>query len=258
MAFEKKETKFDKDKTYVFKLINGRSLFLGEENLTLASDGITPVKLRYIPSHPSPFESDQGEYDDATAARLKSSPIIFSDGEKRVTTQNLYEYLVNHDDFQGATKKHRLSKQEPRFYLHNPDAILDAQAKIQDKASLADESIKNAPMTQVREIAVGMFGSNPNDTDKKIMVDMRSLAKSKPDAILHAIQSDKPKRLHDIRMAFEKGIIVENGGEVSWKATGATIVIMQKKDIAKKVEYLADFCIREGNDFYALLKGELA
>ena len=99
MAYAKKETTFDKDKTYVFKLLNGRSLHLGEENLTMSDDGVTPVKLRYLPSHSSAFQEDQGELDEATASRLKSMPIIFSDGEKRVTSKNLYEYLVNHDDF---------------------------------------------------------------------------------------------------------------------------------------------------------------
>ena len=256
MAYAKKETTFDKDKTYVFKLLNGRSLHLGEENLTMSDDGVTPVKLRYLPSHSSAFQEDQGELDEATASRLKSMPIIFSDGEKRVTSKNLYEYLVNHDDFKG--KKHRLSSSPPRFYLHNPDAILDAQSKSQDKASLADESIKNAPAEQVRQIAVGMFGSNPNDTDKKIMVDMRNLAKSKPDVILQAIQSGKPERLYNVKTAFSKGILKEKDGEIKWAATGATVKILQKKDVAKKDEILADYCIGEGASFYELLKAELS
>lgn len=252
MAFQKKE--FNKEKTYIFKLTEGRSLFLGEENLTLDMDGITPLKLRYIPSHPSALEKDQGEFDEATLMKLKSSPIIFMDGQKRVTSQNLYEFLINHDDFAG--KKNRLSKKDPKFYLHNPDAILEAEEKLQDSASLAEDSIKNAPKEQVREIAVGMFGSNPNDTDKKIMVDMRNVAKKNPAAILHAIQSDKPQRVYSVKMGFEKGILSEKGGEVSWTKTGAVITTIQKKDIAKKVEILADFCIKE-DSFYELLKSEL-
>lgn len=255
MAFAKKETNFDKDKTYVFKLKNGRSLHLGEENLTLANDGVTPVKLRYLPSQPSAFQDEQEGIDDSMVARLKSEPIIFSDGEKRVTSKNLYEFLINHDDFEG--KKVRLSPQDPKFYLVNPDAILEAQAKSQDKASLADESIKNAPAEQVRQIAVGMFGSNPNDTDKKIMVDMRNLAKSKPDVILQAIQSGKPERLYNIKTAFSKGILKEKDGEISWGVTGAVVKLLQKKDIAKKDEVMADYAIKE-EDFYSLLKNELS
>lgn len=254
MAFTKKETSFDKDKTYVFKLIDGRNLHLGEECLTLDADGVSPIKLRYLPSQPSAFQDEQGEFDEAMVARLKSAPIIFTDGEKRVNAKNLFEYLTNHDDNQG--KKHRLSSAPPRFYLHNPDAILEAAEKEQDKASLAEDSIKNAPKEQVREIAVGMFGSNPNDTDKKIMVDMRNVAKSNPNAILHAIQSDKPQRIFNVRMGFEKGILSEKGGEVSWTKTGAIIMTIQKKDTAKRTEILADFCIKEDN-FYELLKSEI-
>lgn len=256
MAFEKKGTNFDKGKTYVFKLTNGRSLHLGEECLTLADDGVTPLKLRYLPSQPSAFENEQDGIDDSMVSRLKSDPIIFSDGEKRVTKKNLYEYLINHDGFAG--KKARLSTQDPKFYLVNPDAILDAQAKSQDKASLADESIKNAPAEQVRQIAVGMFGANPNDTDKEIMVSMRNLAKSKPDAILQAIQSGKPERLYNIKTAFTKGILVEKDGEISWGATGAVVKLLQKKDIAKRDEIMADHAIKDGAEFYELLKAELS
>ena len=255
MAFQKKETTFDKDKTYVFKLTNGKSLHLGEENLTLDADGVSPVKLRYLPSQPSAFQDEQGEFDDATLARLKSMPIIFSDGEKRVNSKNLFEYLINHDDFDG--KKNRLSKAPTKFFLHNPDAILDAEAKKQDNASLAEDSIKNAPKEQVREIAVGLFGSNPNDSDKKIMVDMRNVAKSNPNAILHAIQSDKPQRIYNVRMAFEKGILSEKAGEISWTQSGAIIMTIQKKDTAKKVEVISDYCIKEGAEFYTTLKSEL-
>lgn len=252
----KKETNFVIGKTYVFKLKNGRNLHLGEESLTLADDGVTPVKLRYLPSMPSAFESEQDGVDDSIVSRLKSSPIIFSDGVKRVTSKNLYEYLINHDDFAG--KKHRLSLQDPKFYLENPDAILEAQAKSQDKASLADESIKNAPAEQVRQIAVGMFGSNPNDTDKKIMVDMRNLAKEKPDVILQAIQSGKPERLYNVKTAFTKGILKEKDGEITWAATGAVVKLLQKKDIAKRDEILADHAIKDGAEFYELLKAELS
>lgn len=255
MAFTKKETTFDKTKTYVFKLINGRNLHLGEECLTLDTDGVSPIKLRYLPSHPSAFQDEQGEYDDITIARLKSMPIIFSDGEKYVNSKNLFEYLTNHDDFQG--KKYRLSNAPARFYLHNPDAILEAEEREQNKASLAEDSIKNAPKEQVREIAVGMFGSNPNDSDKKIMVDMRNVAKKNPNAILHAIQSDKPQRIFNVRMGFEKGILSEKGGEISWTQSGAIIMTIPKKDIVKKVDAISDYCIKEGAEFYALLRGEL-
>lgn len=246
---------FDKSKIYVFKLLEGRNLHLGDECLTLDSDGITPVKLRYIPRFESPFEADQPPMDEGMLARMPRDPIIFTDTEKRVTSKNLYEFLINHDEFQG--KKHRLSKQSPRFYLVNPDAILVAEEAQMDKQALAVESIKKATDQHRREIAIGMFGSNPNDSNDKIRVDMMKLAQAKPDAILKAMQSSAPKRKYEIRMGFSKGILSESNGEVKWTGSGVLITTIPKSSWSKKEDFLADFCLKEGKEFHKLLQAEL-
>lgn len=252
-----KKAEFDVNKSYTFKLYNGNgALSLGTECLTFdESDAQKTVKLRYLPRFNTPFEDEQPVLSAEELTLLPKESISFTRGELIVSgvKNALLLYLTNHDSFGG--KKNRMSRKEPLFYLEDYEALLNAKEAKIDQEAVALESVKSCDKQQLREIAVGFFGLPVDASDKEVKVAMLEKAKEKPSHVLKAIQSPKPKRLFDIKSGFDKGILVDVKGEIQWAKTGAVITTVPKKE--DKVEFLADYIIKEGKDFYELLKKEL-
>lgn len=252
----------DPTKVYIFEALQ-KSNQPRWENLGATAKAFDPVykryrELRYFALAESIFADEQDDsFDEQQTVPLGFyNNVLYANGQDI----RLMEYLFNHPLYDGSP--FRVANRPALFTLADKEVQEEIKAKRHEKELLALQTIKEAPIDDLKPVARNIFGIT-EEGDKAIVNALNEMVKrpkqgsdktTNAEKLLDNIGNLKLLRTYHIQIAVDRGIISTDLNKMQVRFIDGNVFICNL-NTRNPIKELADYSFTpDGQKFYTTLR----